>query len=59
MDDELRAKVEEMALQVASMKEALDRYLPLLEAYLDPNQEGPRGWMMRRQLAKSNGRTHA
>lgn len=57
MDDEaLEAVIRRLAADVAEMRKAFDAYMPMLRAYLDPDQEGPRGWYMRRQLAKSNGK---
>ena len=40
---------------LAEMVAALNEFLPYARAYLDPDQSGPRGWAIRRQLARSNG----
>lgn len=55
MEDVDRARLEEIARDVAHLRATLDEYLPLLKAYLDPDQSGPRGAFMRRRLAKANG----
>jgi hypothetical protein len=41
---------------LAELVAALNEFLPYARAYLDPDQSGPRGWAIRRQLAKQNGR---
>jgi len=43
---------------LAELVAALNELLPYARAYLDPDQSGPRGWAIRRQLAKQNGRPH-
>lgn len=50
------ALLRELAERVARMDALLEEFLPMIRAYLNPEQEGPRGWYMRRQLAKTNGR---
>lgn len=45
-------RLEEHALRVEQL---LDEFLPLVRAYLDPDQAGPRGYFMRRRLAATNG----
>ena len=42
---------------LATLVAALDEFLPYARAYLDPDQGGPRGWAIRRTLAKTNGRS--
>ena len=56
MDEETRAALAEIRADVAHLRATLDEFLPQIRAYLNPDQEGPRGWYMRRQLAKTNGR---
>lgn len=38
---------------LAEVRDALREFLPYARAYLDPDQSGPRGWAIRRQLAKN------
>lgn len=56
MDEETRRAIDEIRADVAHLRATLDEFLPIIRAYMDPDQDGPRGWYMRRQLAKSNGK---
>lgn len=51
-------RVAAVAESIARIDALLDEFLPLLRAYLDPNQSGPRGAFMRRRLAKMEGDPH-
>lgn len=55
MDEEFLARFDALCERVERMDELLEEFLPMIRAYLDPDQDGPRGWFMRRQLARSNG----
>lgn len=56
VDEETRAALDEIRTEVRRLTATLDEFLPMIRAYLDPDQDGPRGWYMRRQLAKTNGK---
>lgn len=45
-----------MRAELARLTELVDEFLPLIRAYLDPDQAGPRGYFMRKRLAQTNGR---
>jgi hypothetical protein len=47
--DEIRA----LRADVLFIREALDRAMPVIDAYLDPAASGPGAWAVRRKLAKN------
>ena len=51
-----RAMLAALAERVERMDALLEEFLPLIRAYLDPEQAGPRGYFMRKRLAQTNGR---
>lgn len=54
----MRAELAAIRSDVVELRAALDEFLPLIRAYLDPEQAGPRGYFMRKRLAASNGSAH-
>lgn len=58
MDEEFMARFDALCERVEKMDELLEEFLPLIRAYLDPEQTGPRGYFMRRRLASTNGAQH-
>lgn len=58
MDEETRAAFDALQVKVDRLTDTLDEFLPLIRAYLDPDQAGPRGYFMRRRLAATNGADH-
>jgi hypothetical protein len=53
-ETDLESKIDSLIADVSHLRATLDEYLPMLRAYLAP-EDGPRGWFMRRQMAKLNG----
>ena len=41
-----------MAADIHFIREALDRAMPVIDAYLSPTASGPGAWAVRRQLRK-------
>jgi hypothetical protein len=42
-----------LAADIRFIREALDRAMPVIDAYLDPAASGPGAWAVRRKLAKN------
>lgn len=55
MEDEIHRELAAVNARLDRIDALLDEFLPLIRAYLDPEQSGPRGYFMRRRLAQTNG----
>ena len=55
MDPELAASLDAIRADLSALRATMDRWLPLLESYFDPDENGPRGYFVRRKLARLNG----
>lgn len=54
-DPEVMDRLDRIDTALSRLTAALDEFLPLARAYLDPNQSGARGAFMRRRLARIDG----
>ena len=55
MDPATDAKIDQLVTDGKALREAMDEWLPLVRAYFHVDQAGPRGWAVRRAMAKANG----
>ena len=55
MDPATDAKIDQLVADVGALKAALEEWMPLLRAYFAVDQAGPRGWAVRRAMARANG----